>query len=52
MQTIQDYYVAPGAVVVGNVRLSAGVNVWYASVIRGDLAGAEARDVHTVLSGY
>jgi carbonic anhydrase/acetyltransferase-like protein (isoleucine patch superfamily) len=38
MQAIQDFYVAPGAVVTGNVVLSAGVNVWYASVIRGDIA--------------
>jgi carbonic anhydrase/acetyltransferase-like protein (isoleucine patch superfamily) len=38
MQAIQDFYIAPNAVVVGNVVLAAGVNVWYSSVIRGDLA--------------
>jgi carbonic anhydrase/acetyltransferase-like protein (isoleucine patch superfamily) len=38
MQAIQDFYIAPGAVVVGNVVLSPGVNIWYASVVRGDLA--------------
>ncbi len=38
MQAIQDFYIAPNAVVVGDVVLAAGVNVWYASVIRGDLA--------------
>ena len=38
MQTIQDYYVAPGVVVTGDVVLSPGVNLWYGSVIRGDLA--------------
>jgi carbonic anhydrase/acetyltransferase-like protein (isoleucine patch superfamily) len=38
MQAIQDYYIAPGAVVRGDVRLSAGVNVWFGSVIRADLA--------------
>jgi carbonic anhydrase/acetyltransferase-like protein (isoleucine patch superfamily) len=38
MQPIQDFYVAPGAVVVGKVALAAGVNVWFASVVRGDLA--------------
>jgi carbonic anhydrase/acetyltransferase-like protein (isoleucine patch superfamily) len=37
MQAIQDFYVAPGAVVTGNVVLAAGVNVWYAAVIRGDI---------------
>jgi carbonic anhydrase/acetyltransferase-like protein (isoleucine patch superfamily) len=38
MQAIQGFYIAPGACVTGNVALAAGVNVWYASVIRGDLA--------------
>jgi carbonic anhydrase/acetyltransferase-like protein (isoleucine patch superfamily) len=38
MQLIHDYYVAPGAVVTGDVVLSAGVNVWYGCVLRGDLA--------------
>jgi carbonic anhydrase/acetyltransferase-like protein (isoleucine patch superfamily) len=38
MQAIQGYYIAPGAVVVGDVVLAPGVNVWYHSVIRGDLA--------------
>jgi carbonic anhydrase/acetyltransferase-like protein (isoleucine patch superfamily) len=38
MQAIQDYYIATGAVVTGQVELSPGVNIWYASVVRGDLA--------------
>jgi carbonic anhydrase/acetyltransferase-like protein (isoleucine patch superfamily) len=38
MQSIQDYYIAPGAVVTGDVLLSPGVNVWFHAVIRGDLA--------------
>ena len=38
MQAIQDYYVARNAVITGDVLLSAGANVWYGSVIRGDLA--------------
>ena len=38
MQAIQDFYVAPNAVVVGDVVLAAGVNIWFGSVIRGDLA--------------
>jgi carbonic anhydrase/acetyltransferase-like protein (isoleucine patch superfamily) len=37
MQAIQDYYIAPGVVVTGDVVLSAGVNLWYGTVIRGDL---------------
>jgi carbonic anhydrase/acetyltransferase-like protein (isoleucine patch superfamily) len=38
MQLIRDYYVAPGAVVTGDVVLAPGVNIWFASVLRGDLA--------------
>jgi carbonic anhydrase/acetyltransferase-like protein (isoleucine patch superfamily) len=38
MQLIQDYYVASGAVVMGDVVLSAGVNLWFGTVVRGDLA--------------
>lgn len=38
MQAIQDFYVARGAVVTGDVLLAAGVNIWYACVIRGDIA--------------
>ncbi len=38
MQAIRDFYVAPGVVVTGDVVLSAGVNLWYGTVIRGDLA--------------
>src|SRR5262249_44507234 len=38
MRAIQDYYVASSAVITGNVVLSAGANVWYGTVIRGDLA--------------
>jgi carbonic anhydrase/acetyltransferase-like protein (isoleucine patch superfamily) len=38
MQAIQDYYVAPGVVVTGDVVLHAGVNLWFGCVVRGDLA--------------
>jgi carbonic anhydrase/acetyltransferase-like protein (isoleucine patch superfamily) len=38
MQAIQDFYVAPGAVVTGDVVLGPGVNIWFGTVIRGDLA--------------
>jgi carbonic anhydrase/acetyltransferase-like protein (isoleucine patch superfamily) len=37
MQSIQDFYVAQGAIVTGNVTLSSGVNIWFSSVVRGDL---------------
>jgi carbonic anhydrase/acetyltransferase-like protein (isoleucine patch superfamily) len=38
MQQIGDYYVAANAVVTGDVVLSAGANVWFGCVLRGDLA--------------
>jgi carbonic anhydrase/acetyltransferase-like protein (isoleucine patch superfamily) len=38
MQAIQGFYIAPDAVLTGDVVLAAGANVWFHSVIRGDLA--------------
>ena len=38
MQAIKDYYVASTAVVTGNVVLGAGVNIWFGTIIRGDIA--------------
>jgi carbonic anhydrase/acetyltransferase-like protein (isoleucine patch superfamily) len=38
MQAIRDFYIAPGVVVTGDVVLAPGVNIWYGSVLRGDLA--------------
>ena len=37
IQTANDeYYVAPGACVIGNVRFGVGASVWFNCVIRGD----------------
>jgi len=33
----EDVYVAPGAALVGSVRLAAGVSIWHGSVLRADL---------------
>jgi carbonic anhydrase/acetyltransferase-like protein (isoleucine patch superfamily) len=38
MRAIKDFYVAETAVVTGDVVLSAGTNLWYGTVVRGDLA--------------
>jgi carbonic anhydrase/acetyltransferase-like protein (isoleucine patch superfamily) len=38
MQPMQGSYIAPGVVVTGDVILSPGVNLWFGTVIRGDLA--------------
>ena len=29
-------YIAPGAVIIGNVRIAAGASVWFNAVLRGD----------------
>lgn len=31
-----DYWIAPGAHVMGDVRLGAGANIWFGTVVRGD----------------
>jgi carbonic anhydrase/acetyltransferase-like protein (isoleucine patch superfamily) len=38
MQAIDDFYIAANAVVLGDVVLCAGVNIWYGCTVRGDLA--------------
>jgi carbonic anhydrase/acetyltransferase-like protein (isoleucine patch superfamily) len=38
MQQFPDVFVAPGVVITGDVVLSPGVNLWFGTVIRGDLA--------------
>src|SRR6266550_6734791 len=37
MPTIaEDVFIAPGAMVIGNVTIEQGANIWYNAVIRGD----------------
>jgi carbonic anhydrase/acetyltransferase-like protein (isoleucine patch superfamily) len=38
MEVIHDFYVAPGAVVTGDVVIGPGANIWYGCVLRGDVA--------------
>lgn len=38
MRAVADCYIAANAVVLGDVALSAGANIWYGCVVRGDLA--------------
>jgi carbonic anhydrase/acetyltransferase-like protein (isoleucine patch superfamily) len=38
VQAFHVYYVAPTAVVVGDVAIGPGVNIWYGTVIRADLS--------------
>ncbi|HEV3144979.1 MAG TPA: gamma carbonic anhydrase family protein [Gemmataceae bacterium] len=38
MRKVDDMFVASGVIITGDVHLSPGVNIWYGSVIRGDVA--------------
>ena len=38
MRQIGETFIAEGAVVTGDVVLSSGVNIWFGSILRGDLA--------------
>lgn len=38
MRAIRNFYIAANAIVLGDVHLSAGANIWYGCVVRGDLA--------------
>lgn len=38
MHLIDGYYIAPGVIITGDVVCAAGANIWYGTVIRGDLA--------------
>ncbi|MBI4565737.1 MAG: gamma carbonic anhydrase family protein [Planctomycetes bacterium] len=44
MKERNGVYVAENAVVVGDVTLSRGVNVWYGAVLRGDMAPIRVGD--------
>lgn len=36
-QIADDVFIAPNAVIIGDVTLGAGVNIWFGAVLRGDL---------------
>lgn len=38
MSANPHFYIAPTAVVVGDVNLSEGVNIWFGAIVRGDVA--------------
>src|SRR5205807_839404 len=38
MRAIKDFYVASNAIVTGNVVLGPGANLWFGTIVRGDLA--------------
>jgi carbonic anhydrase/acetyltransferase-like protein (isoleucine patch superfamily) len=38
MQLIDGYYIAPGVILTGNVHCAPGVNLWFGTIVRGDLS--------------
>lgn len=50
-QTRASTYVAPGAAIVGDVRLFADVSVWFGCVLRADLSWIEIRERSNVQDG-
>lgn len=38
MRSVGGVFLAPDVIVTGDVRLASGVNLWYGTVIRGDIA--------------
>ena len=44
-------WVAPGAVIVGDVRLAARANVWYGCVLRGDITHVEVGEDSNIQDG-
>ncbi|QIE55017.1 gamma carbonic anhydrase family protein [Pikeienuella piscinae] len=46
-----DYWVAPGARVIGNVALGSGVSIWFNAVLRGDNELIEIGDGSNVQDG-
>lgn len=46
-----DVRVAPGAALVGDVELHAGVSVWYGCVLRGDVSRIEIRERSNLQDG-
>jgi len=49
--TGEDCFVAPTAVLVGDVRLAAEVSVWFSCVLRGDVNTIEVRERSNIQDG-
>jgi carbonic anhydrase/acetyltransferase-like protein (isoleucine patch superfamily) len=51
MRVVKGAYLAPGVVVTGDVVLGAGANLWYGTVVRGDLARVTLGDAVNIQDG-
>ncbi len=46
-----EYWIAPTAVVCGDVQLAAGCNVWFGAVLRGDVARITVGELTNIQDG-
>lgn len=51
MRVVKGAYLADGVVVTGDVVLGAGVNLWYGTIVRGDLARVTLGDTVNIQDG-
>lgn len=51
MRVVKGAYLAAGVVVTGDVVLGTGVNLWYGTIIRGDLAPVTLGDTVNIQDG-
>ena len=51
MRVVKGAYLADGVVVTGDVVLGVGVNLWYGTVVRGDLARITLGDAVNIQDG-
>jgi carbonic anhydrase/acetyltransferase-like protein (isoleucine patch superfamily) len=51
MRVVKGAYLADGVVVTGDVVLGAGVNLWYGTIVRGDLARITLGDTANIQDG-
>lgn len=47
----QAAFVAPNAVIIGSVKIAAGVSIWYGAVIRGDVERIEIGECTNIQDG-
>jgi carbonic anhydrase/acetyltransferase-like protein (isoleucine patch superfamily) len=47
----QAAFIAANAVVMGSVKIAAGVSIWYGAVVRGDLEGIEIGECTNIQDG-
>ena len=51
MRVVKGAYVAEGVVITGDVVLGAGANLWYGTIVRGDLARVTLGDAVNIQDG-